>query len=149
MLKDAPAGHPRLAQYRGRVAVLRGDLASAIRDFQDALTEEPYDRVSLSELGKALALKGDRAAGDRYLDRAARLDAVYDLLSRVRRPDRENEPSDLMRFGDACESAGLLVEARGWYLLAIDRDALNAEAQQGLRRLRKAGRSSDRVGPPR
>ena len=66
---------------------------------------------------------------------------MYDLLSRVRRPDRENQASDLTQFGRACEAAGLLDEARGWYLLAIGRDPLNAEAQQGLRRLREAGSS--------
>jgi tetratricopeptide (TPR) repeat protein len=140
MLQDAPVGDPHLARIRGRVALMRGDHAAAIRHFQDALSDEPYDRVSLSELGKALSLKGDQSA-ERYLAQARRLDDVYDLLSRVRRPDRENQASDLTQFGRACESAGLLAEARGWYLLAIARDPLNAEAQQGLRRLREAGTS--------
>ena len=64
---------------------------------------------------------------------------MYNLLNRVRQPDRENQASDLTQFGRACESAGLLDEARGWYLLAIGRDPLNAEAQQALQRLREAG----------
>ena len=62
MLQDAPADDPHLARIRGRVALMRGDHAAAIRHFQDALSEEPYDRVSLSELGKALLLKGDPSA---------------------------------------------------------------------------------------
>jgi tetratricopeptide (TPR) repeat protein len=138
MLEAAPAGHPHLARIRGRVALTRGDHAAAIRHFQDALSEEPDDRVSLSELSKALLLEGDPSAAERYLARARRLDDVYNLFSRIRRPDQENEASDLTRLGRACEAAGLLDEARGWYLLAIGRDPLDAEAQQALRRLRLA-----------
>ena len=39
-------------------------IAAAIHHFQDALSDEPYDRVSLSELGKALLLKGDKTAAE-------------------------------------------------------------------------------------
>jgi tetratricopeptide (TPR) repeat protein len=138
MLKQTPADHLKLARIRGRVSLMRGDATAAIRYFQDALTEEPYDRVALSELGKALSLKGDRSA-QRYLAQAKHLDDVYDLFNRVRRPDRENQASDLTQFGRACESAGLLSEARGWFLLAIDRDPLDSEAQQALQRLREVG----------
>ena len=142
MLKDTTADHPKLARIRGRVALRRGDLKAAIRHFKDALTEEPYDRVAVSELGKALVLAGDKSAAQPYLVQAQNLDAVYSLLNRVRQPDRENQSSDLMQFGRACESAGLLEEARGWYLLAIGRDPLDAEAQQALRRVRNAKASS-------
>ena len=51
---------PGLPAHRGRAALMRGDRAAAIRHFQDALSEEPYDRVSLSELGKVLLITGDR-----------------------------------------------------------------------------------------
>ena len=94
--------------------------------------------MALSELGKALALRGDKTAAERYLAQARRLDEVYDLLSRIRRPDRENEPSDLIRLGRGCEAAGLLDEARGWYLLAITRDPLASEPQQALLRLKSS-----------
>ena len=47
MLQDTPADHPKLARIRGRVSLMRGDVAAAIRYFQDALTEEPYDRVAV------------------------------------------------------------------------------------------------------
>ena len=99
-------------------------------------SDEPYDRTSLAELGKALALRGDSTAAEDYLTRARRLDEVYDLLSRIRRPDRENQPSDLIRLGRSCEAAGLLDESRGWYLLAISRDPLDSEPQQALLRLK-------------
>jgi tetratricopeptide (TPR) repeat protein len=135
MLQDTPADHLKLARIRGRVSLMRGDVAAAIRYFQDALIEEPYNRVILSELGRALTLKGDQSA-QRILAQAKHLDDVYDLFNGARRPDRESQAADLTQFGRACESAGLLSEARGWFLLAIDRDPLDAEAQQALQRLR-------------
>ena len=113
-----------------------GDHAAAIRHFREALTDAPYDRVAISELGKALVLAGDRPAASEYQTQARRLDDVYNLINRVSRPDRENQLSDLTRLGKACEAAGLREEAQGWYELAIAREPLDAEAQQGLRRLR-------------
>jgi tetratricopeptide (TPR) repeat protein len=135
MLAKAPARHPRLARLRGRVALRRGDAPAAIRHFQDALSDEPYDRVSNSELGKALMLEGDRAAAERYLTRARQLDEVYNRINRIKRPGGENQPPDLTNLGRACEVAGLLDEARGWYMLAISRDPLDTEAQQALHRI--------------
>jgi tetratricopeptide (TPR) repeat protein len=135
LLRSAPEGDPRLARLRGRVALMRGDHAAAIRHFQRALSAEPYDRVSLSELGKALLLKGDKSTAKRYLGRARRLDDVYNLINRVRRPNQENQAPDLTQLGRTCEAAGLIDEAHGWYLLAIGRDPLESEAQQALRRL--------------
>jgi tetratricopeptide (TPR) repeat protein len=135
LLKNTPAAHPRLARTRGRVALLRGDYSAAIAHFHAALSEIPFDRVSLSELGKALLLMGDKSAAERYLARARRLDDVYNLINRVSRPNRENQPPDLTKLASACAAAGLIEEARGWYMLAITREPLNAEAQQALRRL--------------
>jgi tetratricopeptide (TPR) repeat protein len=137
MLKDAPAGHSGLARLRGRAALIGGDRAAAIRHFQDALSEEPYDRVSLSELGKALLLAGDKSSAERYLARARCLDDVYNVINRVRQPSQENQGPDLTQLGRACEAAGLLDEARGWYLLAIGRDPLDAVAQRALQRMRE------------
>ena len=130
MLARAPARHPHLARLRGRVALRRGDFAAAIRHFEDALSDEPYDRVSIAELGKALVLQGDRSAAERYLARARQLDEVYNLINRIKKPGSENQPPDLTRLGRACEAAGLADEARGWYMLAIGSNPLDAEAQR-------------------
>ncbi len=138
-LENTPGDDRQLARIRGRVALMRRDHKAAIRYFQDALTEEPYDRVSFTELGRALLLSGDRSSAEKYLARARHLDDLYNLVNWVRRPDQENQPSDLTQFGRTCEAAGLFDEARGWYLLAIGRDPLNTEAQQALQRLREAG----------
>ncbi len=142
-LDNTPSNDPHLAQIRGRFAMVRHDHKAATRYFQEALTEEPYDRGSFTELGRALALSGDKSTAEKYLAQAKRLDDLYNLLNWVRQSDRENQPSDLTHFGRTCEAAGLLEEARGWYLLAISRDPLNAEAQQALQRLREAGSAWD------
>src|SRR5262249_33836850 len=114
----------------------RGDRAAAVGYFRQALSDEPYDRVSNSELGKALLLQGSRAEAERYLDRARHLDEVYNLVTRIAKPQKDLQPPDLNRLARACESAGLIDEARGWYQLAIGQNPLDPEAQQGLRRLR-------------
>ena len=105
---------------------MRGDHRAGIAYFRNALSDEPYDRVSLSELGKSLLLAGDKSAAQGYLDRARRLDDVYNLINRVRQAGQENQANDLTHIGSACEAAGLFDEARGWYLLAIGRDPLDA-----------------------
>jgi tetratricopeptide (TPR) repeat protein len=131
------ADDPRLARLRGRIALRRGDRAAAVRHFRRALSDEPYDRVSNSELGKALLLGGDRAEAQTYLDRAHNLDEVYNLVTRVGKPEQEGPDPNLNRLARACEAAGLLEEARGWYMLAIGQNPLDPEAQQGMHRLRQ------------
>ncbi len=62
MLARTTESNPALERLRGRAAMMRGDAAGAIRHFQAALSDEPYDRVSIGELGRALLIRGDRAA---------------------------------------------------------------------------------------
>jgi tetratricopeptide (TPR) repeat protein len=135
MLGRAPTDHPRIARIRGEMALRHHDLDSAIKHFRQALSSEPYDRVSPMQLAQALQLKGERAAADAYLDRVKRLNRVYNLIVRVRSPKRENQISDLAELGNACEDAGLNDEARGWYALAITMNPLDSDAQQALHRL--------------
>ena len=138
-LESTKSEDPMLERLRARIALRRGDREAAVRHFRRALSEAPYDRVSTSELGKALILQGDRSSAQAYIDQSHRLDEVYNLVTRIGKPD---EPvvsvADLKRMAHACEVAGLSAEARGWYQLAIDRDVFDQEAQQGLHRLREA-----------
>jgi tetratricopeptide (TPR) repeat protein len=134
LLARGPAGHPGLARFRGRLAMLRKDHTAAAEQFRLALASEPYDRVSTSDLAQALALQGDKAAAEPLLARARRLNELYNLVVRVRSPERENQPPDLVKLGAACEAAGLTEEARHWYTLAVARDPLDPKAQQGLHR---------------
>jgi tetratricopeptide (TPR) repeat protein len=146
LLAAAPEGHPRIARIRGELALRRRDLDVAIRHFRDALSAEPFDRVSPMQLAQALRLKGDVAAADALVERVRRLNRVYNRIVRVRSPRQANQVSDLAELGRACEDAGLLDEARGWYGCAIAADPLDASAQQGLHRL---GRSDGPAGPHR
>jgi tetratricopeptide (TPR) repeat protein len=134
-LASAPAGHPRISRIRGELALRRRDLDGAIRHFREALGAEPYDRVSPMQLAQALRLKGETDAAEAYVERVRRLNRVYNLIVRVRSPKHENQVSDLTDLGKACEEAGLIDEARGWYRRAIAENPLDGTAQQGLHRL--------------
>ena len=139
LLASAPTNHPRIARIRGEMALRRHDLDGAIQHFREALSGEPYDRVSPMQLAQALRLQGDEAPAKIYLDRVKRLNRLYNLIIRIRSPKRENQVTDLTELGTACEEAGLLEEARGWYTLAITINPLDPTAQQALSRL---GRST-------
>ena len=112
--------------------MLQNDPAAAVGHFRAALGAEPYDRVSALELGQALRLIGREGDAEALLARYRRLSELYNLVIRVRSPDRENQPPDLLQLGAVCEAAGLLDEARGWYLLAVGRDPLDTRAQSAL-----------------
>ncbi|WP_168221778.1 tetratricopeptide repeat protein [Aquisphaera giovannonii] len=135
LLAAAPEDHPRIARMRGQLAMRRRDVDAAIRCFTAALTAEPYDRISPMELAQAFRLKGDEAAAAKHLDRVRRLNEVFNLVMKIRSPEQASRPSDLLAVARACESAGLLDEARGWYTLVIAASPLDAEAQQALARL--------------
>jgi tetratricopeptide (TPR) repeat protein len=139
LLRRGPEDHPGLARYRGRLAMARKDFAAAVVHFRAALGPEPYNRTANFEFGQALALSGDRQAAAPYLDRARRLDEFFNLINRIRSPSQENHPHDLTRIAVACESAGLIEEARHWYELAVGRDPLDSRAQRGLYRLGGTG----------
>jgi tetratricopeptide (TPR) repeat protein len=139
LMAGAPEHHPRLARIRGEMALRRHEIDAAITYFKEALSDEPYDRVSPMQLAQALKLKGDTAA-ERYLDGVQKLNKVYNQIVKVRNPAKGNAISDLAELGRSCEDAGLLDEARGWYTLAITMDPLDSEAQKALARL---GNSSD------
>lgn len=135
LLAQAPEANPRIERIRGELAMQRRDLDAAIRHFQSAITAEPYDRVAPAELARALRLRGDSDAATALEERSRRLNRVYNLIVAVRSPGRANRPSDLVDLGLACENAGLIDEARGWYDLAISASPLDPEAQKGLHRL--------------
>jgi tetratricopeptide (TPR) repeat protein len=141
LLAGAPEHHPRLARIRGEMALRRHDIDAAISHFREALSDEPYDRVSPMQLAQALKLKGDSAAAERLLDGVRKLNKVYDQIVKVRSPTQGNAISDLAELGRSCEDATLLEEARGWYTLAITMNPLDTEAQWALARLTVASRS--------
>jgi tetratricopeptide (TPR) repeat protein len=137
LLRRGPEDHPGLARYRGRLAMARKDFQAAVAHFRAALGPEPYNRTANFELGQALALSGDREGSAPFLERVRMLDEFFKLINRFRSPSREKHPHDLTRIAAASEAAGLIEEARHWYALAVARDPLDAQAQQGLYRLER------------
>jgi tetratricopeptide (TPR) repeat protein len=135
LLAKAPDGHPRISRMRAEMAMRQHDLDGAIQYFHDALSAEPYDRVSPMHLAQALQLKGDKKAATVYLDRVRRLNRVYDTINQMRSPKRKEHFTDLVELGNVFEEAGLNVEAKAWYGLAIATDPLDGGAQEGLYRL--------------
>jgi tetratricopeptide (TPR) repeat protein len=132
LLASAPDDHPRIARIRGELALRRHDLDAAIRYFKQALSSAAYDRVSPMQLARALRLRGDEAEADVYLDRVQRLNTIYNLIVRVKSETKANQNNDLAELGQACERAGLIDEARGWYKLAINMDPLDRNSQSAL-----------------
>jgi tetratricopeptide (TPR) repeat protein len=135
MLSRASDDYAGLARFRGRLAMARRDPATAVNHFRRAVSSDLYDRVSTFDLARALALKGDQAAAEPLLTTTKRLNELYNLVTRVRSPDRENQSLDLNQFAAACEAAGLTDEARHWFALAVSRDPFDSNAQAGLFRL--------------
>ena len=136
LLQNSPSHTPALDRLRGRLAMHNRQTEAAVSYYRNALSREPYDRVSNFELGQALSLQGDKANAAILLDRSKRLNDVYNLVIQIRSADRENQPPDLIRLARALEAASLNDEARQWFTLAVKRSPLNAEAQQGLHRLK-------------
>ena len=50
-----------------------------------------------------------------------------------------SDPKLFCKLGALCESLNPREEARVWYQLAIERDPLDGDAQQGLSHVRKTG----------
>jgi hypothetical protein len=88
------------------------------------------------QLAQAYRLKGDKAAADKILERLKPLNRLYNLIIRIKNPKGENLITPLAELGSACEDAGLLAEADGWYRLAISIDPLDSAAQKGLHRIK-------------
>jgi len=141
LLKRATSDHAGLNRIRGKLAVYRHDYAAAAVYYDKAIRREPYDRVTALELGQALALAGEKEAAARALARARTLHEIYSLINQISSPDREADPTTLIKVGGAYEKAGLFQEATHWLALAVDRDPLNVEAGRCLRRVRARAES--------
>jgi tetratricopeptide (TPR) repeat protein len=135
LLDAGPPDHPDLAHLRGRIALLRRDGPTAVAQFRAALEASPDRRESLSGLAQALRLVGKNEEAEAISDTVRRLDSLTALVQTATERTRRDDPTLLRDLGAACQSLGLLPEARAWYVLAISRDPTNSEAQAALHRL--------------
>ncbi len=144
LVQDGPAGYPGFDTFRGRLAQYEGDPKRAAAYFRDAIRRDPHDRDALQGLGVAL-----RQLGDPTFEKYLRLAYLHDQLRRTIVDSANTLQTDRKIFdklAELCESIDRLVQARIWYRIAIQRDPLDTQAQQGLARLN--GTNPERQTPP-
>jgi tetratricopeptide (TPR) repeat protein len=134
LLAGPSTPHAGLSRLRGLLALTRGDARGAARELVRAYRMEPDDRQTIVSLGVALTLLGDADAARRFQAAVERRRAYDAIASRLASPDAAG-PALFQQLGAAAEAIGRRTEARAWYGLAIARDPLQSEAQQGLFRL--------------
>ena len=118
LLDRGPPKHPGLAKFRGRLAMLRHDPKAAVEHFRIALSDEPYDRVSYSELARALILDGKAAEAEAYASQSEAagrgLQAGHPdpFCRQGRRGSRPDHPRLSLRLGQPHGRSPSLVRTR-------------------------------------
>jgi tetratricopeptide (TPR) repeat protein len=133
LARDVPPNHVGLNIFNGRLALQRNELRKAASHFRAALEQQPDNRDAAHGLGVALQGLGDPQFKE-FLQFALR----YDLLKRTIKESVVTIGTDqkiFYKLGEICESLNRREEALVWYRLAIARDPLDVQAQQGLTRL--------------
>jgi tetratricopeptide (TPR) repeat protein len=130
-----PADSSAAAEIRGRLALAEGKAKEAIQFFEMADQADPGRRQVLADLGRAWMLAGDLEKGLDYARRAARVDALNNLLLKSENSVEKSTPEDWLTFSRACEAAGRLDEARAWLALVIQANPLDSTAQAEIYRL--------------
>jgi tetratricopeptide (TPR) repeat protein len=137
LVREGPADHARLNDFRGRLALQANDPRRAAAYFRTALRRDPQDRDASYGLGVALRHLGDPQAQD-FL----RMASLHDQLKRTIKESVTTIETDRKLFdklGEICESLGRGLEARVWYQVALGRDPLDTQAHQALARLDQLG----------
>ena len=133
LARGGPADEARLNVLRGQLALNTGDPRRATDLFRAAVEKDPESRHAIHGLGMSLKRLNDPDA-DRWLQLAARHDAlrrtIVDSVTTL-----QTDPRLFTRLGTLCEALHRDEEARVWYHIAIERDPLDTEAQQGLTRV--------------
>jgi tetratricopeptide (TPR) repeat protein len=142
LLDSGKAGDTRLARLRGRMALSKRDVSSAVRQFGVAFEADPDDRETVFGLMCALELAHETKAALPFHERARNLERLNTLVQRAADRRAREEPVLLRELGDACAVLNRDPEARAWYELAIARDPLDAASQRALYRLREPARST-------
>jgi tetratricopeptide (TPR) repeat protein len=130
-----PADSSAAAEIRGRLSLAEAKAKEAIQFFEKADQADPGRRQVLADLGRAWMLAGDREKGLDYARRAARVDALNNLLLKSENSVEKSTPEDWLTFSRACEAAGRLDEARAWLALVIQANPLDSTAQAEIYRL--------------
>ncbi len=137
LLETGPADDVDLALLRGRFALARGDGPEAVRQFRIAYKLAPTLREAVLGLGQALKNTGDLAAAAPLTEQARKHERLGSLVQKAAVDKHRDDPILMRDLGAACADLGRLPEARAWYNLAVTRDPLDTEAQEGLGRVKQ------------
>jgi len=128
-------GDPLVATLRGRLALLDGDGSEAVRCFEIARRAEPDRRQVVADLGRALALVGQKEQAKALTDRAGKIDTLNNLLLKMESTADASSADQWRNLAKTCEAAGRLPEARAWYGLILRKSPLDEEAQSAIFRI--------------
>lgn len=131
--------HAGLALVRGQLALRKSRPEQAIGPLRIAARLEPTSREALQGIALAARLLGEEEEARAASEQAGRLREVAELLSKARTGAGQEEATLPKRLAEACVATGQIDEAKGWYRLAIARDAFDAELQRALFELRERG----------
>ena len=138
LLAAGPDDHLGLALLRGQFALVHNDGRAALRHYRIANDRAPHTREPAFGLGQALQMTGDAAAAAPYLEEARKHDKLGSLVQKAASDANRADPALIRDLAAACVAVGRLPEARAWYNIAIARDPLDAQAQQGIDRINRA-----------
>jgi len=127
ILGSAPSHAPDIARWwvlRSRLAEAWGRSDDVIPCLREAVLADPRNAEAHYRLGQAMRRRGEKQEAQTHLDRALSLGAQEDTLTReLRRLVRGGiDAATLARIGGLCQEVGMIVEARDWYVLALERD---------------------------
>jgi len=147
LLASGPADDPELARLRGRVALARRDGPEALRCYRIAYEADPSNRDAAFGLINAYELCGEPEKAAPIRRAAEALEAFNSLVQRMSTPAGRSDPALVNEAAGVCAQAGFLPEARAWLRFAIDRDPLDASAQQAWYRFNQAHPSQPPAPP--
>jgi predicted Zn-dependent protease len=137
-LKKFEPDEPLVATLRGRIALLEGDGAEAVRCFEIASIFEPGRRQVIADLGRAMLLVGQKEKGQALTELAGRIDVLNNLLLKKENTVEASGPDQWKELAKACEAAGRLPEARAWYGLILSKVPLDEDSQTAIFRIDNA-----------
>ncbi len=137
LLADAPENVPDLDRLIARRALARGDGKTALKHYRSAYKAQPDNRDNAFGLGQALVMTGDPVLAAPFLELAKDHDELGTLVQRAATPEGRKDVTLLKALGAACEKVNRLPEARAWYNLAIQENALDNDVQKALFRIKE------------
>jgi tetratricopeptide (TPR) repeat protein len=126
---------PGLAQFRGQLALLRGEAVAAVECFRTAIETVPENRDAQFGLSQALRLLGRVKDAEPYLKTARDRDRLEWLIRSAQPSGPRSNPLILQQIGVACLAVGHRDQARAWCQLALRHDPNNPAILATLERI--------------